>query len=143
MINCRSLTLHVLGIPNHLAPSLSHHFSQAIVLLLTMLRPHQDKIKVLASTGDSFIWTEVGNDRTVWKGGAIWYGGQEYARRLLAAEDDRFLRREADIYDMLGRHNRIMRSYGLECKDKGSSPLPGLYASTAPPTSFLRAWTSA
>jgi hypothetical protein len=63
----------------------------------------------------------VGKGKTVLKGGAIRYGGREYARRPLATEYDKFLRREADIYDILGRHDCITRSYGLGWNDKGSS----------------------
>ena len=112
-----------------------------------MLRPPRDKIDVLISTLFSIIWTDVGNDRTVWKGSAIWYEGQEYGRRPLAPEDDSFLRREADIYDRLGEHDRITRSYGLEFKEDGSAAwglrlerAPGgalrMYIINQPPPSF-------
>lgn len=83
----------------------------------------EGKIQILAQTANSVVYT-VANDSTtgfakdslsVLKGGTVWYEGREALGPGKSAEEsDENARKEAHIYETLGKHDRILQFLGLE-----------------------------
>ncbi|KAJ0161067.1 hypothetical protein CTA2_6834, partial [Colletotrichum tanaceti] len=94
--------------------------------------------KVLAHTPNSVIYAvdtdaEPGRAQdtsTVLKGWAVWYKGSEPLGPVRPAEEaDAMVRREAAIYDALGKHDRILHCVGLEVAVLGAAdPGPKAWA---------------
>lgn len=62
------------------------------------------------------------DSQTVLKGGTIWYEGREaLGPGKDAEESDERARKEASIYEILGRHERILEFHGLETGILGES----------------------
>ncbi|KAK6222501.1 serine/threonine protein kinase [Colletotrichum tabaci] len=95
-------------------------------------------IQVLAHTPNSVIYavdtdSEPGHARdtsTVLKGWAVWYKGSEPLGPVRPAEEaDAMVRREAAIYDALGKYDRILDCVSLEVAVlEGAGPEPKAWA---------------
>lgn len=95
----------------------------------------QGCIQILAHTANSVVYavdTEAtpGNAKdtpTVLKGWAVWYKGEEPLGPVRSPEEaDEMVRSEAAIYEILGKHDRILDCLGLEIavlKDAGPDPM--------------------
>jgi serine/threonine protein kinase len=90
----------------------------------------EGKIQVLGQTANSVVYAVASDSntgyakdsQTVLKGGTIWYEGREaLGPGKDAEESDERARKEASIYEILGRHERILEFYGLETGILGES----------------------
>jgi len=97
------------------------------------LNPLKGRIEILAYTLFSVVYAVAGDTHAVWKGEEIWLDGKSYDRRPFAGSGA--LQREAKVYDVLGKHARITRCYGLHELDSDSQ-VYALRLERAPKGSF-------
>ena len=77
--------------------------------------PYVGRVEILDMTVWRVVYTEYGNKQTVLKSTAVWIDGKEYDRRPIV--DASKIEREAAIYDEIGDHPFILKSFGLETVD--------------------------
>lgn len=82
------------------------------------VNPFAGRIEVLGRTAFAVVYTEHGNRKSVLKGLSVWIDGVEYDRPPMAT--DGTIEREAAIYEVLGDHPQITRSFGLELVNPAS-----------------------
>lgn len=81
--------------------------------------PYVGRIEVLGMTVSAIVFTELGNEQTVLKGLSVWVDGVEYDRRPII--EDGIIEREAAIYEAIGDHPFIIKSFGLETVDPATN----------------------
>lgn len=83
----------------------------------------EGKIQVLGQTANSVVYAVANDSNTglardsssVLKGGTVWYEGREaLGPGKDADESDERARKEAKIYKIMGKHERILKFHGLE-----------------------------
>ena len=90
----------------------------------------EGKIQILGQTVNSVVYTVATDSKTgrardspsVLKGGSVWYEGREaLGPGKDAVETDERVRKEAAIYEALGKHERILGYLGVEAAMLGSA----------------------
>ncbi|KKZ68474.1 hypothetical protein EMCG_05933 [[Emmonsia] crescens] len=83
----------------------------------------EGKTQVLVQTANSIVYVVADDSNTgfakdspsVLKGGTVWYEGRETLGPCKDAEDsDERARKETSIYNILGKHERILKFHDLE-----------------------------
>lgn len=77
--------------------------------------PYLGRVEVLGRTVSAIVFTEPGNEQTVLKGLSVWIDGIEHDRRPLI--EDGMIEREAAVYETIGDHPFIIKSFRLETVD--------------------------
>lgn len=81
--------------------------------------PYAGRVEIIGMTVSSVVFTELGNERTVLKGLSVWVDGIEYDRRPYIR--DGIIEREAAIYEEIGEHPFVLKSYGFETVDPATN----------------------
>lgn len=73
----------------------------------------RERLEPLGRTGLSIVYAEKSEPHVAIKAIGFWLDGEMYDHAAFAEDNDEAFKREATIYDALGHHEHILKSFGL------------------------------